>query len=1327
MTTDIWNGNGNWTANPTDWSTGSSPPSSDDAEIASGTDTLTTTTSVHSVTIAPAANLNLTGAASLTTTANLTNLGALGFDVNGNDGGAKVTVGGTLVNFGSITVGNSALTAAATLAAAALADRGSLTIQGNAASKTTLQATVAITAAAPTTLSATDIVRGDGDLKFGSGAITQVAYGGALELDGAQARVSIGSGTTNSALTTLASNYGTLTMRGGTSYGAGGSSVTTSVGFTNSGVVNVDVNGGEGGSSLTLGGVLANSGVFNVGNNGLSAATTVAASGLVNSDQLTLQGNGASGPTNRATLNIGGAAPASLTANTFVRGDADLVFKSGAITSIGAGALLEIDGAQARISIGAGTTSSALATLTAVYGTLYLRGDTSYGAGGSSVKTTVGLTNDNVVSVDVYGGEGGSTLAIGGAITNRRYLTIGNNDLSAATMVTAAALANSGTLTLQGNEASGATNQATLNIGAAAPASLTAITQVRGDADLQFKSGAITSIGVNGELEIDGAQARVSVGAGTTNSALTTLTANYGILYLRGGTSYGAGGTSVTTKVGLTNFFGMDIDFNGGEGGSSLAIGGQFVNRGLVNIGNNGLSAATTVTAAALANSGTLTLQGNEASGATSQATLNIGGAAPASLTGSTYVRGDADLEFKSGPITSIGGGAVLEIDGAQARVSLGAATTNTALTALAANYGTLSLRGGTSYGAGGSSIKTTSGFTNDGVVNIDINGGEGGSSLTVGGLLINAGLSPAALDIGNNGLSAATTVTAAGLLSSGFLTLQGNESSGVTNQATLNIGAAAPTMLTSVNYVRGDADLEFKSGAITSIGAICVLEIDGAQARISIGAGTTNSALTTLAANYGTLDLRGDTSYGLGGSSIQTTIGFTNQNLVEIDTNGGEGGSSLTIGGVLNNADAFSIGNNGLSGATTVIATGLINTGFINLEGNEASGATNQTTLNIGGAAAAALTASTQVRGDADLEFKSGAITSIGAGASLELDGAQARISIGAGTTNSALTTLASNYGFLTLQGGTSSGAGGASIATKVGFTNDGAVSIDFSGGDGGSSVTLGGVLTNAGSFNIGNTGLGAATFVSATALVNDGALSVTSGAQLALLEISGAATNAGSLTLGGSAQLDVNGAAYIQTAGTTTVAGLLSATTIEAQGGLIDFTAALTKGDGTGALQIYAAGAMEFAAAVDASHTVTFKASSGVLDLAAPASFGGTIAGFGGADVIDLVATTVTGLSFASGILSVTVSGGPVDKLAFSGAYTTASFTTVSDGNGGTDILDPPRQAPLPVAGLHGFTQAAAGLGGGHGGPMMSAPAGWEPGRLLTVPASARHPALQ
>ncbi len=102
------------------------------------------------------------------------------------------------------------------------------------------------------------------------------------------------------------------------------------------------------------------------------------------------------------------------------------------------------------------------------------------------------------------------------------------------------------------------------------------------------------------------------------------------------------------------------------------------------------------MSAAALSNAGTIDLFGNTTPGTTNQATMLIAGAAPSSLTGTYNLSGDALLQFGSGAITGIAGGAVLTETGAQSRVAIaGTPDSNSALTTLSSNAGQLMLNNG--------------------------------------------------------------------------------------------------------------------------------------------------------------------------------------------------------------------------------------------------------------------------------------------------------------------------------------------------------------------------------------------------------------------------------------------------------------------------------------------------------------------------------------------------------------------------------------------------------------------------------------------------------
>ena len=1124
-------------------------------------------------------------------------------------------------------------------------------------------------------------VSGDAALQFGSGGITTIAAGSSLELDGANVRVLTGGGA-SSALSGLTENDGTLTLRGKSILGTGGASLTTTTSFTNYLNANVDGTGGDGGSAVTFGGTLTNGGMLDIGNASLSASTSVNATTLANSGTLIIQGNATSGTTNKASLILSGAAASSLAGVVRVSGDAELQFGGGGITAIGAGSSLELDGSQAAVTTSGGA-NSALSGLAANNGTLTLQGRNSgFGAGGASLTTTTAFTNYLNAYVDMTSGDGGSAVTFGGTLSNEGAFDVGNTTLSASTTVAATTLANSGTLILQGNAASGTVNKASLALSGAAASTLTGTLRVSGDASLQFASGGITSIGHGASLELDGSQAVVTTSGGAS-SALLGLATSSGALILRGGSNLGAGGASLTTTTSFANYLNAHVDSTSGDGGSAVTFGGTLTNGGTFGIGNATLAASTAVSATTLANSGTLILQGNASSGTTKKASLVLSGAAASTSTGTVRVGGDATLQFGSGGITSIGHGASLELDGSQAAILTGGGA-SPALSGLAANSGTLTLQGrNTNFGAGGVSLTTTTSFTNYSNAYVDSPLGDGGSAVTFGGTLTNGGT----LDIGNASLSASTAVNATTLINNGALTLQGNASSGTTLKASLTLSGAAPLALAGAVRVSGDATLQFGSGGITSIGHGASLELDGSLASVAISGGAANSALSGLATNSGTLTLQGKSSSGANGVALTTSTAFSNYGNEYVDYGSGDGASAVTFGGALTNGGTLDIGNTTLSASTTVTAPTLANTGTLILQGNATSGTTSKASLDITGlnSAPSTLSGAVRVSGDATLQFGSstsatgGSIGAIGAGASLELDGSAAQIQTwtGAGL-SSALSGLTENDGMLTLRGKSSLGAGGASLTTTTSFTNYLDAYVDFTSADGGSAVTFGGTLANEGTLDIGNTNLSAATTVAANALSNDGAIAVAGKAgSLAEMLISGAATTSGVVTIGAGAEISATGA-FTQAGGSTTVTGLLAASTINDNDGLLDYRSPIGSGL-LGALMIGPQGTAEFDAALSSGNTATFSASAGgtlaLGNSSASAGFGGTIAGFSAGDAIDLLGQGITGLAYSgsasSGALTVTGATGTIATLGFNGSYTTSSFALASDGHGGSQIL--------------------------------------------------------
>jgi len=741
---------------------------------------------------------------------------------------------------------------------------------------------------------------------------------------------------------------------------------------------------------------------------------------------------------------------------------------------------------------------------------------------GSSVVGDV--INSGELSLDAAAGDaGGSTLTIGGALSNAGMVAVGNDTLSATTTLSASSFDNAGgLLSITGYD----TNQATVTLGSVAGLAtvdgrLDGDVQLIGNALLEFASGTIDTIDFGASLALVGAQARVAVSTDTTsNSALTGLAYNYGALVL-------ADGASVTTHdLADDPAVALDFDNEGivsldalpGEGGSELNIDGAFLNYYVVAVGNSALSADTTLTAASFFNDGLLSITG----GTTYQATVRLASAADLCtsdglLMGDVELSGNALLEFATGTIHTIELGGSLSLDGADARINSAAAdplVKNSALTGLAFNYGGFQL-------TGGASVETLDGvdLENQGGILLDACGcGDGGSSLAVGGTLTNFDT----VAIGNEDLSVSTTLSADAFVNDDLALL--SIIGGDTAQATVSLGSLAGLgtagSLTGEVELIGNALLEFAGGSIDTIELDASLLLLGAQARVAVtGDLDGNSALIGLARNDGRLELAN-------GAIVETTDGvdFTNTGDLYIDEVDGDGGSTLSIGGEISNVGRITVGNDDLSADTTLAADSLDNEMTLSIIGS----ATHRATVNIASDADLSSTGTgfldgiVRLRGNALLQFASGTITTIGSSAALWLDGAQAFVAIaGALDRNSALTGLTDNEGALDL-------SNGAEVAITGFFNNSGGLYVDGSGGDGGgSALTIGGTLVNAGMISLGNADLSSSASIATNALVNlaPGSIELYGSATGQGRLAAGPAVNAGTITVGAGGVLDVAG----------------------------------------------------------------------------------------------------------------------------------------------------------------------------------------------------------
>jgi len=855
--------------------------------------------------------------------------------------------------------------------------------------------------------------------------------------------------------------------------------------------------------------------------------------------------------------------------------------------------------------------------------------DLDFESAGTNTVATF-LDNTGHLHVDANGGEGGTILNIGGALTNSGNLVIGNTTLSASDEVTAASLDNTGRIYLTGSSADQALLDVAGSAGFGAAGILSGYVRLAGDSAIEFSSGEITSLVAGSHLGLVGSDAFIE-----DSTALGSNSALMGLASIGAGALFALhDGAAVSTTGALVNDGQVYLDTNAGEGGSRLTLAGALTNSQELGIGNAALSASDEVTAASLDNKGKIQLTGSGAN----QALLDVSGSAgfgtAGVLSGNVQLRGDSAIEFASGQISTIGAGSALFLFGNDAFIEDSTALgSNSALTGLA------------SIGAGATfdlenkaAVSTTGALANDGRLYLDGSAGDGGSSLTLPGALNNSG----SLFLGNYTatLSASDKLTAASLDNAGGIYLTGSE----TNQALLDVAGSAgfgtAGVLSGNVELAFDTAIEFASGQISTIGAGSQLDLYGNDAFIEDSAALgSNSALTGLASigAGATLTLQNN-------AAVSTTGALANDGNVDVG-----GGSSLTVARALTNSGSLSIANSYVTaGALTnsgsliilgnsyVTAAALDNTGDFQLVATGSSAALLDVTAGAAGFGAAGVSSGyVELYGDTALEFVSGQIGTIGASSRLSLIGNDAFIedSTALGS-NSALTGLASI------------GAGalfelerGASVSTTGALANSGGVSIGSTST--GSSLSIAGALTNTGTLGIGNIDTGGSGSVTANSFVNSGAVDLSYGGTL---NVSGALTNNGSISIGDDPEEELAGAV----------------------GGTGSFS--LT---GNGFLPTN----LQFDSSVSSGQTISEIGEDDALTLKQAQSFAATISGFGTGDTIDATnfLKTATSYNFVENIAGTggTLSlhdGSLTANILMTGDYSKSSFTLAPDSGTGT-----------------------------------------------------------
>jgi hypothetical protein len=152
------------------------------------------------------------------------------------------------------------------------------------------------------------------------------------------------------------------------------------------------------------------------------------------------------------------------------------------------------------------------------------------------------------------------------------------------------------------------------------------------------------------------------------------------------------------------------------------------------------------------------------------------------------------------------------------------------------------------------------------------------------------------------------------------------------------------------------------------------------------------------------------------------------------------------------------------------------------------------------------------------------------------------------------------------------------------------------------------------------------------------------------------------------------LSAASFTEEGGSTTVNGTLASASVADSGGFVTFNSALIAGSTAKTFTLADSAELTFNAAVASAQTVDFEDATDYLALGVVSSFSGLIKGFADGDTIDLVNTTATKFTFASGVMDLFDGATKIGALSFSGSYTASSFTLATDSRGGTEILDPP-----------------------------------------------------